>query len=165
MWYHLSNNCTDIKTPITELRRPSFEYLDVDVTQLVLCVAPTVWQCLLSLSGRDVKTRYIYEVYVKNPTPAEDVNSNLADASVTSEHRITPDVLSMNGGSIETKLIGTLRITKDETLLIKIAVNRNRVQPNADQERVVFWNVDDSGEWTLRERGRNIEMAWTSLVR
>ena len=82
MWYHLSNNCTDIKNPITELRRPSFEYLDVDVTQPVLCVSPTVWQCLMSLSGRDVETRHIYEVYVKNPTPAEEVNSNNADACV-----------------------------------------------------------------------------------
>ncbi len=164
MWYHLSNNFTEIKNPITELRRPSFDYLDVDVTQLVLCVAPTVWQCLLSLSGRDDETRYIYEVYVKNPTPAEEVNSNIADASVTSEHRITPDVLSMNGGSIETKLIGKLRIAKEETLFIKTVVRQKSVQPNADQEREVFWNVDGTGEWTLRERGRHVVQAWKSFV-
>ena len=83
---------------------------------------------------------------------------------VSSEHRITPDVLRMNGGSIETKLIGILRITRDETLFIKIVVKQKSVQPNADQEREVFWNVDGTGEWTLRERGRHVVQAWKSLV-
>jgi hypothetical protein len=149
---------------MTELRKPSFNYLDVDVSNEAFCVAPTVWQCLLAVSARKNPLWYVYEIYVDDPIPVEELNKNVADADLVNEHRITVDVLNRNGSSIETKLIGNLRITIDETTLIKMAAIHHGVRPNANQERDVLWNVSDLGDWTLRECGSRIEESWKSIT-
>ena len=163
MWFHLSKDKTELSLPITQLERPRFDYQDVRADELVLCIAPTVWQCLLSISSHKPKrtTHYIFEIFVMNPTSVEVVD--VWDASITYEHRITPDVLIANGGKIETKFIGTLRITTEETLEVKFAAIQNNVRPDAEQECTVLWHVDENGDWKLREGGANIEKYWKSL--
>ena len=157
MWFHLSNNDRDIPNPIEELRPPGFEYLDVEEGQRLLCVAPTVWQCLLSISARKDDTRFIYRIDVTNPIPADSDNENIADADLTAEARITPEVLAANGGSICTELIGTLQVPHDQILCVKIASRHKGVRPNAQQECLVFWDVDENGLWTLRNCGADLE--------
>ena len=163
MWFHLSQSNTDLNQGITELRLPGLNYEDVDKTKPVLSVARTVWQCLLSVSGRKFEKHYIYRIYVTDPTPAEVVNHAIADAHITGEHRITSEVFKANGEFLKTKFWGTLRISKDETLQIFHNATQRNVCPDAEQEHLVLWQIDENGNWTLREHGANIETVWNSL--
>jgi hypothetical protein len=164
MWFHLSKSNTDLNHGLKELRCPRVEYLDADITQRVFSIAPTVWQCLISLSSIKVETHYIYEIYVNNPTPARDVNQNVIDANITDEHRITPEVFEANGGFIKTQFIGTLRVNKEEFLQIKSAGMTRNVRPDSNHEQLVFWQVDAYGQWALRNGGADIEKEWNSLT-
>lgn len=164
MWYHLSNNQDDISSPITKLRKPGFPYLDTNVEEPILCIAPTVWQCLSAIGTSKKQMRYIYQIHVVDPIPAEVHNDNVADVDVTHEHRITENVLRANGGRIDTTFIGTLNISKDELGYIKVAVLMKKVRPNHNQEREVFWQIANDDTWKLRDGGARIEERWNTIL-
>jgi len=161
MWYHLSMNKTDLPNPVALLRFPSFEYLDTKKDQPLLCVAPTVWQCLLAIRPIRVPL-HIFRVDVQNPVPASSDNQNVADDYLTCEHRITTEVFDLNGGSISTEYIGRLELRKDDDLNILFAARHKKIRPNADQESRVFWQVDDD-VWSIRNNGSDFEKDWNKF--
>lgn len=115
-WYHLSDN-PELPNELTELRESKFIYLDVN--QPCFSVAPTVSQCIVSVRKDGI--RHIYEVDVKSPLPAVEVDSNVRDGELTGEHRITQEVLHREGGAIPLSRLGQLSVDDDMRQKLKIA--------------------------------------------
>jgi hypothetical protein len=117
-----------------------------------ICIAPTVWQCLISTT--DTHTRYIYQLAcegVIRPSPENGV----LDSAITDEHWITDDVIGHNQGLIPVKRVGFL---KNESLQSAREMVRRWKDDQPDDPRSLneldhLWIVDrsvDPSEWRLR---------------
>lgn len=162
MWFHVSQNDNDLEEPITELRVPEREYYDVPPDEPILCVAPTVWQCVVAVSARKPTTLYIYRIDVADPIPAAEHDSRIKDSEQTGEHRITEGILADNDGTISTKFLGRLKITHNEIVCLKGATAQCGVTPNHAQEMRVVWEKDGD-DWRLRNHGNTLEEDWDAL--
>ena len=79
MWYHISKDAG--LTDITELREPKQETSQYEARDKRLCVAPSVWQCLLSTNSKDEDV-FVYKVDVEDPV---DAAGKVADSLQTEE--------------------------------------------------------------------------------
>jgi hypothetical protein len=145
MWYHLSKKKNWPKF-LTAVKKPRKAYLDVN--KPCFCLAPTVWQCLVSISktGR----LYIIEVDVKSPVPAKLDDSRIQDSDLNGEHRITEEVLNAEGGKIPIRRIGYLDVDEDLRLMLKIKAQYNELTSNGDEELQTLWEISGDA-WTLKE--------------
>jgi hypothetical protein len=118
-----------------------------------LCVAPTVWQCVVSTTDSDAL--YIYQLEcIEAYPPAPD--HKVGDAYLTDEHWIDDEVISQNGGIIVTKVVGV--IPKVEVFLIRFRLgnwlSERGHQPIVVDESQHVWVVDSSHSppaWHLRD--------------
>src|SRR5260370_10758059 len=62
-----------------------------------VCVAPTVWQCLVS-RPQTGPTVFIYSLRCTGAKPASSEEQNVDDAALTREHWISDDVTAQNYG-------------------------------------------------------------------
>lgn len=142
LWFHLGSKKIE-QDSITDVRMPGFNYLDVD--EPCFSVAPTVWQCAVSISKPG--TWRIHRVNVSCPESAQD---KTADGYFTQEHRVTAQVLEANKGAIPICCVGQVEINRDLLVKLKVAFDAKQLLCNADQERAFLWNV--SGEkWAWRD--------------
>ena len=162
MWFHVSEKADDIPNPITELRRPKFEYADVQPDEPLLCVSPTIWQCVISVSARKPTVLYAYRIDVLNPKPAAEHDTRISDSGRTGEHRITDAILAANGGKIGTEFLGKLTITQDEILKLKIATAHKGVTPTHVEEMSIVWERS-GGVWAMRNAGQRLQVDWNLL--
>lgn len=174
MWFHLSASEVDLSQPITELRPPNRPYTDVAKGEPVLCIAPTVWQCLVSLcierfreAESDDHCLFIFSIGVDAP---EEVGCRVTDKIWTGERRITQAVLDSAGGTIPTEKIGQLAITTDEAYSMIYAATSlfglskdYAVIPDATAEKQLFWAIHD-GVWTLKLAPSEVKHAWSNFT-
>jgi len=140
-WYHISPE-PNLRPTISELRQP--ENAHGEIRQRCFCLAPTVWQCIVSVSQDHY--RYIYEVHVHDPEPA---HHSINDSSITCEHRITERVLAANSGSFAVSYSGEFVLDPQLIAYLKSAFIHTGLTCDADQERDHLWRVHD-GRWSLR---------------
>ena len=118
-----------------------------------ICVAPTVWQCLISMT--DTQTLHIYSLACVGAFPPAPEHGVL-DAAITDEHWITDAVLEQNEGFIRVKKVGLL--DSEELWATRDRICRWRdellIDPNSVNESEVLWIIDQSKvprEWRLRD--------------
>jgi hypothetical protein len=152
MWFHLSTNASlkaivpsdaTGETNVISPRIPDDSYGESQGVNRV-CVAPTIWQCILPIprSGR----LFIYEIdtsFVSKPV------GGIADSHITDEMWITDDDLEKAGGRIEISRIGFVDKTEQLALSLKIQ-SRKKKLPVEHAEKRRIWIVD-SEQFTLRE--------------
>jgi hypothetical protein len=118
-----------------------------------LCVAPSVWQCLVSMT--DSKTLYIYSLACVGafPPAAED---KVLDAGITGEHWITDTVIEQNGGLIPVRQIGL--ISSEQLWATRDRLTRWQLKLGSEaralDERSHLWQIDETrkpNEWRLRD--------------
>ncbi len=157
-FYHLSRSRA-IKGIVatTDRRRRTGEYRvpqeckvhGAEAADARICVAPTVWQCLISMT--DTALLYIYSlecVDASRPLPAH----NVSDATVTDEHWITDAVIEKNEGLIRLKKVGSLRSELVSGYRARIARWKDQqVSAGLRDELKGLWIVDESSEWRLRD--------------
>jgi len=139
-WYYLSR--TRIEA-ITRLQTPE-QASDVGEEAVPrLCVAPTVWQALLSIGGFGVDY-YIYQIEVY-PVPSRFAR----DAGVTGEHVVTQEILDRTGGSLPAHYVG--RVYCDGQLFNLLNVHRwaGYLTADAAEERVSVWTINGD-RWKYR---------------
>lgn len=118
-----------------------------------ICVASTVWQCLISMT--DTQTLYIYHLTCKGAF-RPSAEHKVLDAAITDEHWITDAVIEQNEGLIPVKKVGLLRgeLLSSTRLRITRWKDNQTVVPTSLNEREYLWMVDEShasNEWRLRD--------------
>jgi hypothetical protein len=121
-----------------------------------ICVAPHVWQCLLSILEVETPPIFIYSVKCSGAIQASKEEHGVGDAEITHEHWIVEEVVAQNGGSIRLSCEGFLNETIRYKFLIRKWMNEQKGQsldPNTLDEREHLWIVDEATvpmEWRLR---------------
>lgn len=109
-----------------------------------VCVAPTVWQCLLSISCRGRITYYIYEIETECVAEPQGPPVNFA---VTDEKWVTDDVVDRCGGVIKMNCRGFITATDELEWGLRKLKDRGQLPRHPAKEDSV-WHIWD-GEWSL----------------
>jgi hypothetical protein len=118
-----------------------------------ICIAPTVWQCLISMT--DTHTLYIYQLACEGairPSPEHRV----LDAAIADEHWITDEVIGHNQGLIPVTRVGFFKSESLESTRQRIRCwkGKHPDDPRSLNELDCLWMVDRSvapSEWRLRD--------------
>ena len=118
-----------------------------------ICVAPTVWQCLISMT--DTHTLYIYSLACIGAFPPS-AKHKVLDAAITDEHWINDVVIGQNQGFIPVKLIGLLRseLLRSTRDRIRRWMGEQTIAATRLNEFEHLWVIDKSqhpSEWRLRD--------------
>lgn len=154
-WYHLSvcaahtrvasaKGAAEVDAAVLSPRPPVHSYGESQTPRI--CVAPTVWQCVLGVPAENSPTMTIYELRPRLHLPAAD--ATVGDAGDTHEAWITDAFIAAHRTPIPLAAIGRVRITPQTQLALKIAHKRKLTTASRD-ECDVLWSVLDA-VWELR---------------
>jgi hypothetical protein len=121
-----------------------------------ICVAPHVWQCLISVYETETPPLFIYRLGCSGAIRATADEHHVEDSSVTHEHWIVDDVIGRNGGVIPVTCVGVLKQVIEHKERIRqwmFEQKNNLVDPNSLDELEHLWVIDeatDPAEWRLR---------------
>lgn len=113
-----------------------------------LCVAPTLWQCALSLKSdvvgepENLLMRYAYRLRARRLSRPYSV----ADSDGTQEQWITWGALLRNGGLIRLRYVR--RVTFSLNGLARVERLRRNTKPLSDEDA---WKPDEDGDLSLLE--------------
>ena len=110
-----------------------------------VCVAPSVWQCVLSI-GRKCKL-FIYQVRTSSVTNPIVIPGKISDFDPMGEKWITDDDIQKCGGQIALRPLGFIKYTDEVEWAIRKVVGRP-VSAIAGSDSSFF--VDRDGEWLLK---------------
>lgn len=146
VWYHVSQS-PDFPAVLSELREPGMAYGESNTPRT--SVAPSISQCLVATSFTGVC--YVQTVDVVDP---EVPDSTVGDVHMTAEKWITQAVLDRHGGKIFVSSCGTVNLTHDALITLKLLLRFNPCPdgiPNEDK----FWTIDSNGHRILRPGDQN----------
>jgi hypothetical protein len=150
--YHLSTEsdleaivCSNVVRSSNEIspRIPDDCYGESQEVERV-CVAPTIWQCLVSIPKSGIL--FVYEIQTASTSEPID---GLADSHITNEMWITNDDLERAGGRLVMTNIGMVDRTDQLALSLKIQ-NRMGKLPRDRTEELQIWQIND-GQLYLRD--------------
>lgn len=143
MWFHVSQDNginaiirSDATRELNEIspRIPLDCYGENQEIKRV-CIAPTIWQCLVSIPKHG--TLYIYRV----DTPLVSVPiDGTADDRMTSEKWITDHEVNAAGGRILMSRLGFIVCTKEVITSLKVQYRRGKL-PMAHSEENQLWDL------------------------
>ncbi len=114
-----------------------------------VCVAPTIWQCLVSIPKSGIL--FVYEIQTASTSDPID---GVADSDTTNEMWITNDDLERAGGRLSMKNVGMVDRTDQLVTSLKIQ-NRRGTLPRDPTEELHIWRIDEGqlflrNEWIMR---------------
>lgn len=152
-WYHLSPedglNCivpstsTSTRTPSSITPRKPDQSFGEDQETNRVCVAPTVWQCVLATPRRGLL--HIYEIDVEFVT---EPSGNICDIAWSHEKWITDDDLSRADNSVNMCRVGAIQITRDLQTSLQVARHSNDLPLAGDDQSSVWDTRNDL--WLLK---------------
>lgn len=151
-WYHLSKDDS-----LTRILPSSFKNAEFVITPRIpeachgehqtiprVCVAPTIWQCVLPVprSGK----LFIYRLSARSVTPPK---GGIADLETSDERWITDDNIMEEGGEIPLALLGFINKTEELAVRLKILNKRNAL-PRDPVKAQSIWNIKGN-QYELRD--------------
>ena len=121
-----------------------------------ICVAPHVWQCLISVYETETPPLFIYRLSCSGAIMPTVDEHNVDDSAVTHEHWVIDEVIRQNSGVIPVTCMGVLKQVIEYKFRIRDWVReqeRKLIDPNSLDEREHLWVIDeatDPMEWRLR---------------
>lgn len=114
-----------------------------------VCVAPTIWQCLVSIPKSGIL--FVYEIQTASTSEPID---GVADSDTTNEMWITNDDLERAGGRLLMRNVGMVDRTDQLVLSLKIQNLKGKL-PKDPTEELHIWRINDGqlflrDEWIMR---------------
>jgi hypothetical protein len=120
-----------------------------------ICVAPKVWQCLVSALKAQEKL-FVYRLRCMGAITATQQEHGVEDALVTEEHWITDEVIDTNGGEIALTCVGVIAEAGRTRLRLWNWMKRcrdNNTSSCCVDEMAQIWQLDGATsppEWRLK---------------
>ena len=152
-WFHLSPDksldsivpSTNAPTPIGAIspRVPESSHGEDPIVRV--CVAPTVWQCVLSIPRYG--TLYIYSIDTDAVT---DPTGTIADNKTTHEKWITDKDVQQSNGKVALTYRGYVNIDRQLMTSLKVHSHKNNL-PLAPKDESSVWNIREE-QWSLTQK-------------